>query len=158
MKKIINAVLLVLAVSSCNDRTKIELKNGKGEPKEVSTLGLKFNEFDYDEFVIMAKMASSIATFECENYLTYEPQSVFFDIWGEKDTKTNYDYKPTKETFIILVSFTGKNSFGIEKTGMKTCYFQKENETYKSVTKEIQKYIDTERSEEVEKEMKELYK
>jgi hypothetical protein len=153
MKNVILGVLLVLSISSCSDRTKIELQNGKGELKEVSTLGLKNSDFNFDDFLFLARMSSSFASSTCAHYLTYEPSYAAFSIWGKEDTKSSYGYVPKKETFIITVSFTAKNSFGVEDNGMNTYYFQAENNKYKSVTKEILKYTDAKTSEEIEKEM-----
>jgi hypothetical protein len=139
MRKLI-IVALVALFSSCGaDRTKVELTNGNGDKIEVSTLGMKDSDYDYDQFVKMAKKVSSNAKGKCSNPSTYAPGFVSISDW-ERNTKDFPDeYESKNEIVSIMHSFKASNAYGVAGSNTTNGYFEKVGENYEDITEKVNK-------------------
>ena len=136
MKKLMIITILGL-LSSCGvDRSKVELTNGKGEKIEVSTLGMKKSDFDYDQFVKLASSTSSYAKRQCKNPLTYTPSYVSISEW-ERDSDFPNEYETKNKVVELMLSFKASNAYGVESEESVTCYFENNGGKYEDITKKI---------------------
>ncbi len=137
MKKLI-IVAAVALLSSCGaDREKVELTNGNGDKVEVSTIGMKDSDYDYDQFVKMAKKVSSNAKGKCANRSTYVPGTISIFDW-ERDTKTfPNEYESKNEIVQIMHSFKASNAYGVAGGNTTNGYFEKVGDNYEDITKKV---------------------